>query len=40
VTESYDLALSFRLGLAEPLTAPPGGQARRPRVYIAFASDF
>jgi hypothetical protein len=40
VTESYDLALSFRLGLAEPLTAPPGGQSRRPRVYVAFASDF
>jgi hemolysin activation/secretion protein len=40
VTESYDLALSFRLGLAEPLTPPPGGQPRRARVYVAFASDF
>ncbi len=37
---SYDLLLTVRLGVATPLAEPPSGAARRPRVYVALASDF
>ena len=40
VTLSYDFPLSVRLGVAQPLAAPPSGSARRPQVYAALASDF
>ena len=40
VTLSYDFPLSVRLGVAQPLAAPPSGAARRPQVYAALASDF
>src|SRR5436309_2592078 len=40
VTVTYNLLLQLRLGLAEPLAAPPSGAARRASVYFAFASDF
>ena len=40
MTVSYDFPLSVRLGVAQPLAAPPSGAARRPQVYAAFASDF
>jgi hemolysin activation/secretion protein len=40
VTVNYDFPLQVRLGIAEPLAEPPSGAARRPRVYLAFASDF
>ena len=40
VTVSYDLPLSVRLGVAQPLAAPPSGAARRLQVYAAFAADF
>jgi hypothetical protein len=40
VALNYDLLLELRLGLAEPLAAPPSGRPRRPRAYLAFASDF
>ncbi|HYK82003.1 MAG TPA: hypothetical protein VEU55_02575 [Gemmatimonadales bacterium] len=40
VAVNYDLLLALRLGLAAPLAAPPSGRPRRPRVYVAFASDF
>src|SRR2546426_12509688 len=32
VTLSYDFPLSVRLGVAQPLAAPPSGAARRPQV--------
>jgi hypothetical protein len=37
---SYDFLLTVRLGVAAPLADPPSGAARRPRVYVALASDF
>jgi len=37
---SYDFPLSVRLGIAQPLVAPPSGGARRPQLYAALASDF
>jgi hypothetical protein len=40
VTVSYDFPLSVRLGVAQPLAAPPSGAARRPQVYAALSSDF
>jgi WD40-like Beta Propeller Repeat len=40
VAVSYDFPLSVRVGIAEPLAAPPSGAARRPQVYAALASDF
>src|SRR5439155_1400834 len=40
VTVSYDFPLSVRLGVAQPLAAPPSGAARRLQVYAAFAADF
>lgn len=40
VTVNYDVPLALRLGLAEPMAPPPAGGPRRPRVYLAFASDF
>jgi hypothetical protein len=40
VALSYDFPLSMRLGVAAPLADPPSGAARRPRVYVALASDF
>src|SRR2546426_587338 len=40
VTVTYNLLLQPRLGLAEPLAAPPSGAAQRASVYFAFASDF
>jgi len=40
VTVSYDLPLSVRLGIAQPLAHPPSGAARRPQVYAALSSDF
>src|SRR5213076_849902 len=40
MTVSYDFPLSVRLGVAQPLAAPPSGAARRPQVYAALASDF
>jgi hypothetical protein len=40
LTVNYDFLLQLRLGIAEPLAEPPSGAARRPRVYLAFASDF
>src|SRR2546426_10332902 len=39
VTVTYNLFLQLRLGLAEPLAAPPSGAARRARVDFAVASD-
>ena len=40
MTVSYDFPLSVRLGVAQPLTAPPSGAPRRPQWYAALASDF
>lgn len=40
LTVNYDVPLALRLGLAEPLAAPPSGAPRRPQAYLAFASDF
>lgn len=40
VNVSYDLRLTVRVGVAEPLAPPPSGSARRPRVYAGLASDF
>jgi hypothetical protein len=40
LTVSYDFLLAVRLGVAAPLAVPPSGAARRPRVYVALASDF
>ena len=40
LTVNYDVPLALRLGLAEPLAAPPSGAPRRPQAYVAFASDF
>src|SRR3989454_653556 len=40
VPVTYNLFRQLRLGLAEPLAAPPSGAARRASVYFAFASDF
>ncbi len=40
MTVSYDFPLSVRLGVAQPLAAPPSGAARRPQWYAALASDF
>jgi hypothetical protein len=40
VAVNYDLLLRLRLGVAEPLAPLPSGGARRPSVYLAFASDF
>jgi len=40
MTVSYDFPLSVRLGIAQPLVAPPSGGARRPQLYAALASDF
>jgi hypothetical protein len=40
VNVSYDLRLTVRVGVAEPLAPPPSGNARRPRVYAGLASDF
>ena len=40
MTVSYDFPLSIRLGVAQPLAAPPSGAARRPQLYAALASDF
>lgn len=37
---NYDVPLALRLGLAEPMTVPPAGGARRPQVYVAFSSNF
>jgi len=37
---NYDLLLRLRLGVAQPLATPPSGGAKRPRVYLALASDF
>ncbi len=37
---NYDLLLQLRLGVAQPLAPPPSGGAKRPRVYLALASDF
>ncbi|HEX9283409.1 MAG TPA: LpqB family beta-propeller domain-containing protein [Gemmatimonadales bacterium] len=37
---NYDLLLQLRLGVAQPLATPPSGDPRRPRVYVALASDF
>ncbi len=39
-TLSYDFPLSVRVGIAQPLVAPPSGGARRPQLYAALASDF
>jgi len=40
MTVSYDFPLSVRLGVAQPLAAPPSGAPRRPQLYAALASDF
>lgn len=40
LTFNYDVPLRLRVGLAQPLADPPSGRSRRPRVYVAFASDF
>jgi hypothetical protein len=40
VMVGYDFALGIRLGIAQPLAAPPGGGPRRPQGYAALASDF
>ncbi|MBI1968132.1 MAG: hypothetical protein HYS40_09090, partial [Gemmatimonadetes bacterium] len=40
LTLNYDFPLRARLGVAEPLAAPPAGGPRRPQVYVAFAADF
>ena len=40
MTVSYDFPLSVRLGVAQPLAAPPSGALRRPQLYAALASDF
>jgi hypothetical protein len=40
LTLNYDFLLQLRLGVASPLADPPSGAARRPQVYMAFASDF
>jgi hypothetical protein len=42
LTVSYDLPIGLRLGLAQPLTDPPGGVggAKRARAYVAVGSDF
>lgn len=40
LTVNYDVPLALRLGMAEPMTAAPSGGPRRPRLYLAFASDF
>ena len=40
VTVAYNLFVQLRLGMAEPLAAPPSGAARRASAYLAFASDF
>ena len=40
MTVSYDFPLSLRVGIAQPLVAPPSGGARRPQLYAALASDF
>jgi len=37
---SYDFPLSVRVGIAQPLVAPPSGAARRLQLYGALASDF
>jgi len=39
-TINYDLPVQLRVGVAAPLADPPSGAARRPQVYLAFASDF
>jgi hypothetical protein len=40
LTVNYDVPLSLRLGLAEPMTVPPAGGPRRAQAYLAFSSDF
>ena len=40
LTVNYDVPLALRVGVAEPMTPPPAGSARRPQVYVAFSSDF
>ena len=40
MTVSYDAPLRLRLGVADPLAAPPSGAARRPQVYVAVSSAF
>src|SRR2546429_9978924 len=40
LTLNYDFLVQLRLGVAAPLADPPSGAARRPQLYIAFASDF
>lgn len=40
VSVSYDFLLALRLGLAQPLVAPPAGTARRPQLYLTLGSDF
>jgi outer membrane protein assembly factor BamA len=40
LTVSYDAPLRLRLGIGEPLVAPPSGVPWRPRVYLALSSSF